>query len=203
MVATHFSGTANDFRRRTDFPDDARGNADNKSMRTARVGLAGAQSPTVIIAVPDKFPAAIVERPDAGSPKTTLWSSVMTYLIESFALFGAAMHPAAVFAVEPARDEGQIPQPPDLYPSERREFTSLISPDATQHAASPELDRRSDHVTPAGYVIAFSDDSSRERERKIKTTVAALAKLDDRTLLDMGIPHRSQIEQVVRYCHDC
>ena len=37
------------------------------------------------------------------------------------------------------------------------------------------------------------------REREIKKAVAALAKLDDRTLR----PQRSQIEQVVRYCRDC
>jgi uncharacterized protein YjiS (DUF1127 family) len=41
------------------------------------------------------------------------------------------------------------------------------------------------------------------REREIKKAVAALAQLDDRTLRDIGIPHRSQIEQVVRYCRDC
>jgi uncharacterized protein YjiS (DUF1127 family) len=41
------------------------------------------------------------------------------------------------------------------------------------------------------------------REREIKKAVAALAKLDDRTLRDIGIPQRSQIEQVVRYCRDC
>jgi uncharacterized protein YjiS (DUF1127 family) len=41
------------------------------------------------------------------------------------------------------------------------------------------------------------------REREIKKAVAALEKLDDRTLRDIGIPQRSQIEQVVRYCRDC
>jgi uncharacterized protein YjiS (DUF1127 family) len=41
------------------------------------------------------------------------------------------------------------------------------------------------------------------REREIKKSVAALAKLDDRTLRDIGIPQRSLIEQVVRYCRDC
>ena len=41
------------------------------------------------------------------------------------------------------------------------------------------------------------------REREIKKAVAALTKLDDRTLRDIGIPQRSQIEQVVRYCRDC
>jgi uncharacterized protein YjiS (DUF1127 family) len=43
----------------------------------------------------------------------------------------------------------------------------------------------------------------RHREREIEKAVAALAQLDDRTLRDIGIPHRSQIEQVVRYCRDC
>ena len=36
------------------------------------------------------------------------------------------------------------------------------------------------------------------REREVKEAVAALAQYDDRTLRDMGIPHRSQIEQIVR-----
>jgi len=220
MVANHFSRTATDFLRRNDFPGDSGGTVDKNSMRTARVDLAGAISPTVIIAVPDKFPAVIVARPDMNQRKTTFWSSALDYLIERLGLYGAALyraamlphgavlyraalHPVPLFAVEPARDEEQIPQPRDIYSNERREVTSLISPAAIQHAASPELDRQSNHVTAAGYVIALSDDSSRERERKIKTTVAALAELDDRTLLDMGVPHRSQIELVVRYCLDC
>jgi uncharacterized protein YjiS (DUF1127 family) len=41
------------------------------------------------------------------------------------------------------------------------------------------------------------------REREIRKSVAALAKLDDRTLRDIGIPQRSLIEQAVRYCRDC
>jgi uncharacterized protein YjiS (DUF1127 family) len=41
------------------------------------------------------------------------------------------------------------------------------------------------------------------REREIRKTVSALAELDERTLRDIGIPHRSQIEQAVRYCRDC
>jgi uncharacterized protein YjiS (DUF1127 family) len=41
------------------------------------------------------------------------------------------------------------------------------------------------------------------REREIKKAVAALVALDDRTLQDIGIPHRSQVEQLVRYCFHC
>jgi uncharacterized protein YjiS (DUF1127 family) len=42
-----------------------------------------------------------------------------------------------------------------------------------------------------------------DREREIRRAVDALAKLDDRTLRDIGIPDRSQIERVVRFCLDC
>jgi uncharacterized protein YjiS (DUF1127 family) len=201
MVTNHLFGTANALLRRKDFPDDTGGTVDKKSKRTARVDLAGVKSPILIIAVADKFPAMIVARPDTD--QRTCWSSALDYFIESFALYGATIHPVAPFAVEPACGKETVSRPRDMYSVERREVTNLISAAAIQHAASPELEHRSDHVTPAGYVIALSDDSSRERERKIKTTVAALAELDDRTLLDMGVPHRLQIEQVVRYCLDC
>jgi uncharacterized protein YjiS (DUF1127 family) len=40
-------------------------------------------------------------------------------------------------------------------------------------------------------------------EREIAALVADLAEFDDRTLRDIGIPHRSQIEQAVRYGRDC
>jgi hypothetical protein len=43
----------------------------------------------------------------------------------------------------------------------------------------------------------------REREQKIERAIAALTKLDDRTLIGLGISHRSHIEWTVRYCHDC
>jgi uncharacterized protein YjiS (DUF1127 family) len=40
------------------------------------------------------------------------------------------------------------------------------------------------------------------QEQRIKRTVAALAQFDDRILWDVGIPERSQIEEVVRHCRD-
>jgi uncharacterized protein YjiS (DUF1127 family) len=48
-----------------------------------------------------------------------------------------------------------------------------------------------------------SQHSLPNREREIRRAVDALAKLDDGTLRDIGIPDRSQIELVVRYWHDC
>jgi len=57
-----------------------------------------------------------------------------------------------------------------------------------------DLGQRPDAGVPVGSV---------KREREIRKAVAALERLDDRTLLGLGIRHRSHIEQTVRYCHDC
>jgi hypothetical protein len=43
----------------------------------------------------------------------------------------------------------------------------------------------------------------RRKEREVNRAVAALMKLDDQTLRDIGIPDRSRIKQIVRYCRDC
>jgi uncharacterized protein YjiS (DUF1127 family) len=41
------------------------------------------------------------------------------------------------------------------------------------------------------------------REREINQAVAALSQYDDRTLRDLGINGRADIERVVRHCRDC
>jgi hypothetical protein len=50
-------------------------------------------------------------------------------------------------------------------------------------------------------VLSFH--ARRRRERDVRSTVAALSQFNDQTLRDMGIPSRSEIEQVVRFCYDC
>ena len=72
-----------------------------------------------------------------------------------------------------------------------------------EQPVSLDLERGTARRTPAGYGVTSADDSSRKREREIGKAVAALEKLDDRTLHGLGIRHRSHIEQTVRYCHDC
>jgi uncharacterized protein YjiS (DUF1127 family) len=73
---------------------------------------------------------------------------------------------------------------------------SSSSPSLVAYQRTPSL------TTSAGSLRTLLAEHGR-REREIKKAVAALAKLDDRTLRDIGIPQRSQIEQVVRYCRDC
>jgi uncharacterized protein YjiS (DUF1127 family) len=66
-----------------------------------------------------------------------------------------------------------------------------------------DIGRKADRAMPAGYAEAAADAGSVKREREIRRAVEALERLDDRTLLGLGIRHRSHIEQTVRYCHDC
>jgi uncharacterized protein YjiS (DUF1127 family) len=138
-----------------------------------------------------------VSSDEADVRETTFWSAVADYLIESFALYAASIHPAALYPAEPRPDERNILQPSEVFRRERRVRLTLVS--TTTSSAGPEpatIPTRS-----AENAIGF--DGDRQREREIERAVAALAELDDRTLRELGIPHRSQIEQTVRYCHDC
>jgi uncharacterized protein YjiS (DUF1127 family) len=92
----------------------------------------------------------------------------------------------------------------DVQSRERRRslavVTSSTSPKVTEAGLEEDTNR-------PGPTRSWSTVRSRwahwRRERKIKKVVTVLVELDDRTLRDIGIPHRSQIEQVVRYCFDC
>lgn len=121
-----------------------------------------------------------VSSDEADGGKPAFWSLVVGYLIESFALYAASMHPVGLFPVEPAPERQNMPQPTQLSPRQRRVVLTLVSTTAA---------------------VGSAGDSPREHE--IKKAVAALAELDDRTLRELGIPHRSHIERTVRYCHDC
>ena len=72
-----------------------------------------------------------------------------------------------------------------------------------EQPVSLDLERGTVPRTPDGYGVTFAYESSSKREREIRKAVAALERLDDRTLHGLGIRHRSHIEQTVRYCHDC
>jgi uncharacterized protein YjiS (DUF1127 family) len=185
MPAKHLPGSENGVVRRYDFASDARG-IEDKNFPRARL-----PDP------PDMRSLPVTTVVAADCPKTTFWSSVW------LSLCGASPYPTVLFPVGPDPDEEKIRLSRHISQRELRGPTCLIRPTARQESASLEFERKNDHVRPAEYVVALADYSLRERERKIKKAVAALAELDNRTLQDIGIPHRSQIEQVVRYCHDC
>jgi uncharacterized protein YjiS (DUF1127 family) len=157
-------------------------------------------------------PAAMPKVTGADRPATAFWWSVFTFFMEGFAICGASMHPTAAFPVEAVLTAAKRPHP----------CSARRTPIAAEHERGPYLLSENGNVVELDRVAARNAGQPRRwnwlsspcdpvvtllthwrREQEIKKAVAALVKLNDRTLRDMGIPHRSQIEQVVRYCRDC
>jgi hypothetical protein len=149
--------------------------------------------------------SAIVERyqvssDEAAGRETKFWSSVIDYLIESFALYAASIHPVALFPVEPWPDRQNMPQSGQVFRRGRRGLLTLVSTAASPDGSSLRPEPQTGSAPRVGCAIDFA---ATQRERQIQKAVAALAELDDGTLRDLGIPDRSHIESTVRYCHDC
>jgi uncharacterized protein YjiS (DUF1127 family) len=170
-------------------------------------------------------------RPATGQADT-IWRSVLWFFLEGFALYGASLHWVATTAVTAIANEVDARQRQKPARSERQKSISLVSPAARAETTIPEregpIDRtafgtrtpstregfasparevdRYRFVHPRWLAIIWRAIASRwakwRREREIKKAVTALAEFDDRTLRDMGISHRSQIEQIVRYGRD-
>jgi uncharacterized protein YjiS (DUF1127 family) len=160
------------------------------------------------------------------------WQSVLWFFVEGFALYGASVHWVATTAVTAIATEVDAQQRQNSGRSERQKCSSIgcaftlkyrclgargrrnerngfetRMPSTRDVLASPArgVDRyRSVH--PGWPAIIWRAIASRRakwrREREINRAVAALAECDDRTLRDVGIPHRSQIEQIARYGRD-
>ena len=228
MLATYSSGSVNGVAKRHNvfsgerLPREKSGISDQSSARTQQPDPADVKS----------FPAIARMATDNAQPG--FWLSVMDFILEGFALFGASLHSVRLCPVEPHPDE-EIQPSSEISARERRNFVSLVPTPESQGApsgAGPETDhtRREgsevatagndlgdfDHATAVGtnrsfrwswltsrweMVVTFWKHGRKERE--VNQAVAALMKLDDQTLRDIGIPDRSQIEQIVRYCHDC
>ena len=178
------------------------------------------------------FPA--VARMVTDSPQTGLWPSVMSFILEGFALYAASLHSVRLCAAEPHGD-GEIPPSNEIAACERRGFVSLVSAAANQGETSGAGSETANGRRERSEVATVADDLSNvghatslctvrwfrrrrltsywemvvtfwkhwRNEREVDRAVAALMKLDDQTLRDIGIPDRSQIRQVVRYCRDC
>jgi uncharacterized protein YjiS (DUF1127 family) len=189
---------------------DNRGTAGRKRTRTARPDLANLNLRPAVISV-----VARADRPNSG------FGSVVTFFMEGFVLYGASLHPAAAFDIESLLSQEEPARQREPSSSQPRGSVSLVPPSANSLVAEQEhgttirqvefgrspaidVDRsgRWNWLTLSWKAIAVRWMKWRE-ESQIKRAVAALAEFDDRTLRDMGIVHRSQIEQVVRYCRDC
>jgi uncharacterized protein YjiS (DUF1127 family) len=140
----------------------------------------------------------------ADRRNTGPWPSIFAFLTEGFALYAASYGPYGALlndtATSPA--EASARQPEKISPLERRKFISIVPPSAGPGVTAPEREISRNWLAKPWRAIA-SRRAHWRRQREIKKAVAALTKFDDGTLRDIGIPHRSQIEQVVRYCRDC
>jgi len=63
------------------------------------------------------------------------------------------------------------------------------------------MDKRSRLRSPGKAITTPQPDL--KDERRIRRAIHALSKFDDQILRGMGIPDRSQIELIVRFCHEC
>jgi hypothetical protein len=184
MLMKHSSGSANGVARRYDFAEEGGSIADKNPARARQLGLG--------------FDLA----GEARGRKAGFWSAVLDFLIEGFALCAASSHPAILPPLASHLEEQEIPTARDISLCRWRGAQEPISLLANKSMPYPGSDRDAGQAAPDTYAI-FTDHSWREREREIEEAIAALSRLDDRTLQMLGIPHRSYIEQTVRYCHDC
>jgi uncharacterized protein YjiS (DUF1127 family) len=156
--------------------------------------------------------ADISSHPDAEPERDagTFWWELVFAMMEGFALYGAALHPTAAMPVhailaatrnrQPPPDVGELP--------ESAQSSAGAAAAATGNVVKLDRVRRLEPqphwnwLRAAGGKVAALPAQLR-RERQIRRAVAALKALDDRTLRDLGICSRSEIEWTVRYCHDC
>jgi uncharacterized protein YjiS (DUF1127 family) len=122
---------------------------------------------------------AISKRPTAvgTSPSSLFMFFMQGFFLQGLALYGSMLDPVRLLDVNDVSANEELSQPSRPRDAKRR-VLSLAA------AASWICERW-------------------RREREIRRAIDALAKLDDRTLRDIGIPDRSQIDPVVRYCRDC
>lgn len=210
MLAPHSSQNLNPVVRS---PSARTGEAANVVLSSDR-GIARVR-PTP--AASSDFPELQHSRPTVPSEGTeadyvnVLYWSLFTMIMEGFAAYGAAMYPTAV-SVESTLTAAKAAKP--------RSPARGLSATEYGHHSDPQFENG--NVVRLGRVVAI--DATRRsrwnwltssletfvtlwsrwrREREIGKAVAALAELDDRTLRDIGIHHRSQIDQTVRYGRDC
>jgi uncharacterized protein YjiS (DUF1127 family) len=167
------------------------------------------QSPAARPDLPESSTAAISTIARAGyAPPSLLWS-VLASFAEGFGAYGVALYPTGdipIQAILLARRESlQHPGSRELTATGHEHDTDLL-PEDIRPGSSSTLDAPSPwhrNLLASIYDTAAALWAHWRREREIKRAVVALAQFDDRTLRDMGIISRSEIERVVRYCHDC
>jgi uncharacterized protein YjiS (DUF1127 family) len=159
----------------------------------------------------DRTPPAAAPFVEMDRQATTWLSTAIAFFMEGFAVYGAALHPSAAFSVDEASVSANAHQ---------AQFAGNRHPAVARERASRHLNG-SNFIAPGP--AAWSEQCPREhadwlarfgkqvvalwtywrREQEIRRAVGALAEYDERTLRDLGIQGRADIERMVRYCRDC
>lgn len=137
----------------------------------------------------------------AGEMRASLWRSVLASFVEGFGAYGMAFCPTGYVPHRAVAAAGE-PSPRNERRYTRSDADEAVVPTSGGSSDAGRLSwpRRTLAIV-TGAVAGCA--AHWRRERDIKRAVEALAQLDDRLLRDMGIPSRTEIEQVVRFCHDC
>lgn len=198
MLKKHASRTANRFVG----PHDPRNGAAVCAVLSDDSGIAR-QIPVADPDLPQSSPAAISTVARAGYAPTSLCLSVLAAFAEGFGAYGMALYPTADFPIQAilvARNESpQRPASSELTATGRGHENIQLGSGSAPDARPPQHR----NLLASIYDTAAALWAHWCREREIKRAVVELAQFDDRTLRDMGIVSRTEIEQVVRYCHDC
>jgi uncharacterized protein YjiS (DUF1127 family) len=159
---------------------------------------------------------------EADCPPLSFWSVVFENLMEGFALYGSSLH-ANGFAAELPRMDDNIRQAADEmspprgpravvpYSASRGEVAAARLEQTSGVAFTEVALLESKGAASAGVVrrtvrrlwnLTAGFWANWRREREITKAVRALAEFDERTLRDMGIGDRAQIDRTVRYGRD-
>jgi uncharacterized protein YjiS (DUF1127 family) len=132
--------------------------------------------------------------------------------IEGFALYGSSLDPSVTLLAEAAlaTAHARWARSAGGYPSAIAHGQGGLQPPEEGNVVAPELAARAE-LGPRRGRNRMSELGEKfvalwahwRREREIKSAVVALAKYDERTLQDLGIHGRADIERMVRYCRDC
>jgi uncharacterized protein YjiS (DUF1127 family) len=192
-------------------------------------GVFAANRRPAVVARPDssarRIPSPGPESKEADCPPVSFWSVVFENLMEGFAFYGSSLHPNG-FPVEPPRMDHDIPQPAAERSPPRGPRAVVPYSAGREEVAAARLEKTSGDAAGAFADVGLLESegaasvgvvrrSARRlwnltagiwahwrREREISKAVRALAEFDDRTLRDMGIGDRAQIDRTVRYGRD-
>jgi uncharacterized protein YjiS (DUF1127 family) len=182
MLKIHASQNVN----RVVGPQDPRNSGAVRAMPLDSCNIAG-RAPAAESGSPKSDPAAISTVAGAGYTLVSLWLSVLASFVEGYDAYLTSRAMTADHHQQGNRLSSQ---------------NSNVIRSGEISAPTSGLPRRwNSSASPYDGAVTLWDHWRRERE--IKKAVAALAQFDERTLRDMGISSRSEIEQAVRFCHDC